>query len=177
MRDDVYFVPLITRALDQPDVRPALRDAFSLIQTLGREPRHQEGYRQFLEFMETVGAASMQVAQRRTALDIIVECDGRAISVCSFDESGMTYKVDQIGPGSYRVKTDTGLLLWEGNVTEGDVLWTEAFPGEHLPIAADTEGRPHRLKRTIRLPEHGLILCLHAGLESGVLEVKMGGAE
>ena len=180
MHDDIYFVPLMDRALQQSDLSAALREAFSLIQRLGKEPRYRRGYGQFLKFMETVGAALRQghaAAQRGASLALIIECDGRVLSVCCFDESSMAYEADEIGPGSYRVKTDTGLLLWEGNVTEDDVSWTRAFPEEPLPMAADTEKPLRELRRTIPLPEHGLVLCFHAGVESGSLEIKMGGAE
>lgn len=57
MRNRLYFIPMLLRAMDAPDRREGLRTAFAEIQALGREPQYEEGYAQFLRFIEAASGA------------------------------------------------------------------------------------------------------------------------
>ncbi len=50
----LYFISIIARALQSPDVEKALRDAFHEIKKKGKEERYAEGFRNFELFMDTV---------------------------------------------------------------------------------------------------------------------------
>ncbi len=50
----LYFISIIARALQSPDVERALRDAFHEIKKKGKEERYAEGFRNFELFMDTV---------------------------------------------------------------------------------------------------------------------------
>lgn len=52
MEPDLYFLPLLIRALDAPDPAPALKNVFAEIVTLGRQEAYREGYEQFMAFMD-----------------------------------------------------------------------------------------------------------------------------
>lgn len=56
MHNDLYFIPLLSRALDQPDPGTALQEAFEEIHRMGREQAYKEGFVQFREFMRAVFA-------------------------------------------------------------------------------------------------------------------------
>ena len=77
MDNDLFFIPLIADALCQKDVPSALREAFRRIQQMGREPRWEAGYRQFLTFMASVrGSQSLLEAEdldRAPVLELLVE--------------------------------------------------------------------------------------------------------
>ncbi len=55
MAHELYFLPILLDALDSTQCREALRDAFSKIISLGREPGYELGYARFKEFMKMVG--------------------------------------------------------------------------------------------------------------------------
>ncbi|NQU75472.1 MAG: hypothetical protein HQ546_04040, partial [Planctomycetes bacterium] len=55
MSDEMYFMPIIARALRQADPEPAMRDALERIESMGREPLYSDGYQQFLRFMAVAG--------------------------------------------------------------------------------------------------------------------------
>ncbi|MBW1784112.1 MAG: hypothetical protein JRL30_25655 [Deltaproteobacteria bacterium] len=54
MNKDLYFLPLISEALQKPDARKALRDAFEQIERLGQRPEYKRGFRQFNIFMTQI---------------------------------------------------------------------------------------------------------------------------
>ena len=50
--NQLYFIPMIARALEGPDVRNALRKAFDEIKRMGTENRYAEGFENFKLFMQ-----------------------------------------------------------------------------------------------------------------------------
>jgi hypothetical protein len=81
--------------------------------------------------------------------------------------------LEGVEPGNYRISLASGRLLWEGEITEDDVLWTRAFPGEKLDLAADTEGKKTGITKTETLLDGELILSFSAGLESGQITISL----
>ena len=51
MSDDLFFIPMIAKALREPDPKAAMIDTFEQIRAMGTEPRYQRGYKQLIEFM------------------------------------------------------------------------------------------------------------------------------
>lgn len=62
MSNDLYFIPIIAKALEQEDTEQSLEKAFKKIESLGTEPRYERGFEQFQQFMDVVNA---QVKKRR----------------------------------------------------------------------------------------------------------------
>jgi len=54
MIDNLYFIPLIVQALQEQDVRAALRATFCAIKMKGTEERYAEGFRNFELFMDAM---------------------------------------------------------------------------------------------------------------------------
>lgn len=50
----LYFIRLIAKAFEQPDIKTALKEAFNQIEFLGQNPRYRRGYLQFQRFMAEV---------------------------------------------------------------------------------------------------------------------------
>ena len=74
MANELYFIPILAKALRQSDPKAAFLDAFDTIKTLGSEPEYQEGYHQFIRFMdvfsESVSAnGEPKLIQDQTAFD------------------------------------------------------------------------------------------------------------
>lgn len=184
MNDDLYFLPMIAQALQQPDPGVALRDAFGRIRALGHEPRYRRGYKQFLVFLDMAtqtnreGAGEpvaelVEGALRPLTMDVLVERDGDLVSTCSLEMPPAARTVDGIVAGTYLLRLDTGRVIWEGRLADEDLLWTRAFPKRPLRVAADT-GEPRRhMTREIPLLDGTLILRVFAGVESGAMEIEV----
>ncbi len=79
----------------------------------------------------------------------------------------------EIVPGHYELVLDSGLLLWERHLRARELLWSLAFPGQELDLAADTG--ESQLQPAVEDTALGgeLILRAFPGLESGRLEVEV----
>jgi len=51
MSEDLYFITILARALQEPDVESALKKAFSEIKQMGTQERYAEGFENFELFM------------------------------------------------------------------------------------------------------------------------------
>ncbi len=189
MPDDLFFVPMITHALQQPDPKAAMLEVFEEIRRMGRESRYARGYQQFLQFMESVdqtrlqetpkelGAEILAAMERPSGIEIIIERNDKVVATCSFEQPSGARSVDGIVPGDYRVKLDTGRVLWEGNLAERELLWSKAFPGKPLKMAADSGQPMGEPTREISLLEGTVILRVYASVESGFMEIELKPSE
>ena len=224
MPDDLYFIPILARALKQPRTRAALREAFVEIERLGREPGYERGLAQFHRFMVTARDAERHAdelhhlikqdlvieaafgmspggeEQRRISLELIRSTDAwpeyeqlraelarseaspsrsdlrlvrgtQVVGAVELVAAGPTASIANVGPGSYELILGTGRLLWEGELTAADCIWSAAFPGAPLALAADTEHAERRITQEIPLLEGELTLRVYPGIEAGRLEL------
>lgn len=184
MRDDLYFIPMIAAALQEPDPKVAMIATFERIRAMGKGPRYQRGYRQLMDFMasavsgrwedaaEEVGATILEELDRPLAAEIVVERDGVVVGSCRFEQATGVEAVGNIKPGNYRLQLDTGLLLWAGKLADEDLLWAKAHPGRDLPMAADTGESSRQPTRRFDLLDGAVVLRVYAGVESGTLEIE-----
>jgi hypothetical protein len=73
----LYFIPIIARALRSEDPKKAMEEAFSEIRELGNQPEYKEGFRQFVEFVNTVlkpsaDESELRIQQIRDAVDRLI---------------------------------------------------------------------------------------------------------
>ena len=69
-----------------------------------------------------------------------------------------------------------GRVLWAGVLEERDLVWAKAHPGEDLRLAADGGTQSTPPTRRFELLNGTVLLRVHAGLESGVLEIELRAA-
>ena len=100
-------------------------------------------------------------------LEFKIEKDGKLIGALRFAEGDEQKTQEYITPGFYKIWLASGMLLWEGEVTQDQLIWTAAFPGKELDLAADTGEGIKSITRTISLLGGELSLSIGAGLESG----------
>jgi len=81
--------------------------------------------------------------------------------------------IDGIVAGQYTVKLGIGMIIWEGELTAKDLLWTEAFTASDLDLAAETPGVERQSTREMVLLDGALIIRVFAGIESGFIEVEL----
>ena len=130
---------------------------------MGEDSRYERGYRQLVDFMASAFAGHWEDAANeagKTILEefgrppgagIVVECDGVEVASCSFDQAAGLKTVGNVKPGDYRLRLDTGRLLWVGHLASQDLLWAEAHPGRDLPMAADTRESSRQYSRWLRV--------------------------
>jgi len=185
MSNNLYFIPLFDRALRAKDRKRAIHIAFSRIIRMGREPGYEQGFEQFKRFMEELKRSYTLLSETRERIQpskymaqlmpfkIIIEKDGRTFGTYQFDRVPGKRPVHVVIPGAYRLKMETGRVLWEGFITEKDCIWKKAFPGEPLKLAADTGEHKNTPSRTIPLLDEMVNLHLHPGIETGLLVIEL----
>jgi hypothetical protein len=106
------------------------------------------------------------------ALEIeVLKGDHLIGSISTIKESDL---VSPISPGKYTIRFSNDRVLWEGDITSEDVIWTYAFPGRDLPMAAETEPIQREPTRILTLLDGELMIYVFAGLESGSFRIKSG---
>ena len=232
MNDDLYFIPIIAKALQQRDPEESLRRAFDQIRSVGRQPRYGLGLEQFERFMATVeihlkkskaelpevdvvstliaelvtetfegsdeekqkvlsiiqsqpqwrkeyanfAAEIERLDQRPQGIGISIFRENETFRSLMFTNIPDTKIICGITPGGYHISFTTGRLIWEGEFTERDLIWTRAFPGKPLELAADTTERKCNPTREISALDGEITIRVFAGLESSQIEITMKSA-
>lgn len=224
MNPGLYFVPILAKAVAQPNTKKSLEEAFTEIQRLRYRKNYAEGFHNFCRFMsesyrrrqllneQVIRTAILQWADgkgpqvydweepvpmekdqllsfrreyetlrqefsrstRETRAPIVlVLCEGRELMHVRFPKRPTRQNVDGIAPGYYTLKLDCGLVLWEGKFHSRDLIWTQAYRGKNLKLAAETSDIRRQPVREIRIPEAAVILRTFAGVETGSLEIEL----
>ena len=181
MNDDLYFIPILAKALSEPARREALRTSFERVEALGRQPRFRQGHTQFRRFMAQVAQAQRLDSWRAiadpvtgiTQTAVTVTIDNSPLGTAALSLLQPQTVLPNLSPGHLRLKLDTGLVLWEGSVHSEDVLWGHVELGQPLPLAAAKVGPGARPSRTVMLENQGLRLRFYAGLELGSVELTL----
>lgn len=164
MNNDLFFIPPIASALGDPHPEEALAGAFAQIRAMGAESPYRRGAVQFRRFMAS--------ARERTRIDFVVELNGRHLaSAPLYPFEGMA-SIAGISPGTYTVKLWTGRVLWEGELSEADLLWAVAFPRRPLALAADTAPADRLRSRRELLLNGELCLSVFPGVEAGEIGIE-----
>ena len=222
MNKDLYFVPIIARALQETHPQHALRQAFVDIAALGHQPAYAQGFRQFQELMavsvdhfQTLESLAMRMhvaelaaetadgvqADQDAALDsfrqerrwraeyehVVAELakfgGRRRFELTLLDNTGEAVgsvrlagraggeTISRITAGTYVLTYDTGWILWEGMLTERDLVWALAFPGRPLKLAADTGDTTEAATKEIVLLDGELVLRVFPGVETGRIAI------
>ena len=162
--NELDFIAKIARALNDEAPEDALRWTFKDLEA-GRS-ENPEGWAQFRRFMDEVRSSS--------AIPMILEKDGEPIQALELSPSQVVASIANIEPGKYTLKLSTGRVLWEEELTLLDLVWEEAFPGEALPFAADSEERVLSFSRREELLSGELVLSVSPGLASGSIWITLG---
>jgi hypothetical protein len=82
-----------------------------------------------------------------------------------------------VAPGHFTLKLAIGRVIWSGELTRKDLIWSEAFPREDLRLAAETEKLATNASRIIRLFNSEVILRVIPGIEHGNVDILFKGAK
>lgn len=233
MNNDLYFLPIIARAISASDPGPAFKKAFQEINAIGGNPGFGIGYCQFKQFMdkaieqmeyehqwledlqttavkdlvlqlaaglfeegsdefkavregilsrktwreafEKLCSETLKFQEDQWVLELIVIKDGNRIGSYPLKHADSPIRVASATPGFYALQLSNGRNLWQGKITEQDLLWASAFPERNLKMAADTEGLSLEPTRKIKLLDGELILRVFPAIESGWIEIERRG--
>ena len=135
------------------------------LKTIRSHPRWLDEYEswhsQFREFPRPARGAT-----------ILVVREGRPVGTMVLLTIPGSSSIGGLIPGGYSVVLETGRLLWEGKLTDRDLLWSKAFPGQDLDLAAKTDGFPVEPSKEVLLLDGELILRIVPGVEAGKMELE-----
>jgi hypothetical protein len=104
-----------------------------------------------------------------TLIMIEILKDDRYYASFAYEPSTKLISVKGITPGSYTIRLSTGVLLWEGQLQEKELIWTKAFPKEKVKAAAETKAIGQKASHSEPLLNGELTLEIFPGLESGAI--------
>lgn len=186
---ELYFVPMIAEALRRPDRRLALQEVFRTIEERGDDQSFRVGHEQFQQFMahsiahrrrvspNALDADTASTLTEGVSCELWLDRDEQRVAEFNADRVPFKKMIGQMLPGRFRLQTCTGWTLWETRLSPRELIWTEAYPGEHLPLAAQSES--HFIAATLDTSalSGALRIRVYPGLESGALEVIVNGSE
>jgi hypothetical protein len=181
MTKNLYFVGLIAGAFRQPEPKKAIEEAFKKILELGQLESYEQGYQQFKRFMADVTNGlepffehleGIMDQDNYLYLEIIIIRNEKNIYSIPVEHNSFSTKIKNIKPGQYEVRLNTGRILWQGELSDRELLWTAAFPERDMALAADTVDLPEHMTKEIRLLDGDLILRIIPELESGCIELE-----
>lgn len=152
-RELIIELALQTFAIGKEEMQAALK-------VIDSRPEWKREYDQF----------HRQVVQEneQNVLPVIQVFSGdQLIGQMSFYETPDRKSLDEISPGNYLLKLHTGVVLWEGELTAGDLIC------RRLEMAAETDEVKRQPTKQIELWHGEVILRVFAGIESGSIEVEL----
>jgi hypothetical protein len=184
----LYFMPTLVQALQGEDPRSRLRQAFRSIEAFGQQRDYHEGYLQFLRFMDlafweagypvgVLQGSSLDGSERPNGIGLQFEKDGKPFATCFCTKDHSIQTVVGARPDHYRISLDTGQFLWAGRLDAANLLWSHAFPGQGLRMAASTDRSSPLFTREIRLLEGAVTVHVQPGLEAGTLIITLNDGE
>lgn len=180
---ELYFVSMIAEALRRPDRRSALQEAFRKIEERGADQSFRLGYVQFRRFMahsiehwrgvspNVVDTDAASTLDSAAALELWLDRDEQRVTEFNLDRIPCKKMIGGILPGRFRLRTCTGWTLWEATLSPRELIWTEAFPGKHLPLAAQSESHSVAATLNVSAISGALRIRVYPGLEGGTIEV------
>ena len=170
---DLYFIPIIDAAMKRLHAPGALEYAFREIREVGSSPQNAQGYENFKVLMSKVESNAAAEGRLNTT-SITLELWNEQMLITMLDSKKSTvHRVEQIVPGTYRIKTASGRLLWESNLDPNLIYWADAFPGKSLSVAADThEDTEQHVSKRFSLFNGEIVVEIIPGIDSGSLIVE-----
>ena len=136
----------------------------TVLDLINSHSQWQREYEQLLAVIRPLHA-------RSNSFLLAVLRDGIPFETMEWEKVPGRRSLEQIFPGHYAISLATGRVIWQGDLTEGDLIWAAAFPGKPLDLAAATSGAQARPTRQFSLFEGEITLQVFAELEYGKFEI------
>ena len=189
MNKELFFIPILQKALNADNTMTALKEAFCEINRLGQEDKYGQGFSNFLLFIEEFCSHDNHLRTERSedlksysqilsianqGLDrkLIIFRDNIIVETLTLDKKS-NYRIGKIIAGTYTVKLSTGRVLWEDRLAENDLLIEMNDKDENLRLAADSEKSQPVPSRLIKLLDDMVILRIFAGFKAGTMQIEL----
>ena len=183
---NLYFIPKIFNAIKSRNPYHDLEKAFKEILSLGCQEQYRQGFEQFVRFMGAVYDYMFDEDQYldliRSAdpppdpgIEIVFERNGVCLATITFRHRRIVRAIANVAPGHFTLKFKIGRVIWSDELKKEDLIWAEAFPGEGLRFAAETEQPATKASRIIRLFNGEVILLIIPGIEHGSIDILFKG--
>jgi len=183
---NLYFISKIINAIESQDSYHQLSKAFEEILSLGCQEQYREGFEQFVRFMGAVYDLMFDEDQYldliRSAdpspdpgIEIVFERNGVCLATIIYRHRRIVRTITNVAPGHFTLKLAIGRVIWNGEFKKEDLIWSVAFPGEGLRLAAETEQPETKASCIIRLFNGEVILRVIPGIEHGNIDILFKG--
>ena len=122
---------------------------------------------------ERVSKQAVQPEASLDAIELIVEKDGQPVGSFPVKGTNAVFEIQDITPGSYEARLNTGRVVWQADLKPQDLLWSEAFPEEALDLAADTGESFQRVTKEYKVLDGEITIRVIPATESGRLEFEI----
>jgi hypothetical protein len=185
---NLYFITKIFNAIESRNPYHELEKAFNEILLLGGQEQYRQGFEQFVRFMGAVYDYMFDEDQYldliRSAdpppdpgIEIVFERNGAYLATITYRHRRIIRTITNVAPGHFTLKLAIGRVIWSGELTRKDLIWSEAFPREDLRLAAETEKPATKVSRIIRLFNSEVIIRVIPGIEHGNVDILFKGAK
>lgn len=106
-------------------------------------------------------------------LNLLILKDGQTLSRWPLVSFSSPMKLTPVAPGHYTFELSTGREIGDLTLTARDLLWSEAFPEQDLPLAAAMDDTPPDPTRKVDLLDGKLTITVFPGIESGWIEIEL----
>ena len=182
MNYELFFIPILTEAFNSSDANAALENAFKNILNKSEITRYQDGYKQFLHFMESARMACeydhgnidniagmiMERYRYPETIKLKIECNGKTVHRLVLKGDYDQQTAEMIMPGDYILKVNN-IIIWQGNLDSKYLSWSKAYNNKPLKAAADTKVSRQQPSRQIHLLDNTMTIDIYPGPAYGSL--------
>jgi hypothetical protein len=165
MSKDLFFIATLAEAFRAEDPAANLQETLFEIEKTGEHPEYQQGLEQFYRFL----IESRPVHQLR----ILVEQDGQVLGHSSVWDGSSESRVGGIRPGRYVIRLSTGRVIGELELVARDLIWSLAYPGRPLGLAADTGATSRAFTREFYLLGGEVQVRIYPGVSTGAMGIRV----
>jgi len=158
---NMLIVELVSEMFEGSDEER--QEALSVIQS---QPQWRKEYDDFTTEIKLL-------SERPEGIGISIYRENESFQSVQFSEIPGVKSIDGVTAGRYRICFSTGRLIWEGNLSERDLIWTLAFPRQPLELAADTEEREGHPTKELSALSGEISIRVFAGLECGKMRITL----
>ncbi|MFC1734767.1 hypothetical protein ACFL1X_01525 [Candidatus Hydrogenedentota bacterium] len=153
------LLEMVTQALEHSESMPAVIRAFGDI---------------FPEWKENSEQLEIEIVElnKPVIMQLLLERNNNIVGTVEISDLSGSGVFKGITPGFYRAILN-GRVVWEANLTESDLVWTAAFPGRDLELAAATDKGETAPIPSVDLLNGEIVINVFHGTENGSLEIKV----
>ena len=103
-------------------------------------------------------------------------------AVSRFDlrsENAMVGHLDQahraisgLPAGAYSLEDEMGRQIWQQELSQEQLIWSKAFPGQPFEMAAATDGAKSRPTHEAHITSESITVLVFAGIEGGTIRIR-----